>query len=59
MSASHCVIRVLSLMLVVRCFRKISQQVLTSNRSVTIMGVTERLLVKGGIVWLEIQKKEF
>ena len=46
-NASRCVIPILSLMLVVRCFSHHFQQVLTSNHSVTIMGVTERLLVKG------------
>lgn len=47
MNASRCVIRILSLMLVVRCFSHNFQQVLTSNHSVTTIGVTERLLVKG------------
>lgn len=48
MNASRCVILILSLMLVVRCFSHHFQQVLTSNHSVTIIRVIERLLVKGG-----------
>lgn len=46
MNASRCVILILSLMLVCAAFHIIFQQVLTSNHSVTIIEVTERLLVK-------------